>query len=285
MPIDPSKALGAKIAAADAAWTKDQVILYHLGIGAGVPATDPNELTYTYEGSLKVLPTFGVIPVFGAFMGGMAGVPGLDINPIMVLHGEQDLEVHKAIPVEAKVKNEGKVAALYDKGKGAVVILEVETKDEGGDTIWVNRFSIFARGEGGFGGDPGPKAGNLPPERAPDNVVESPTLPQQALLYRLSGDKNPLHCDPEFAKMGGFDKPILHGLCTYGVVCKAVVDRVLAGDCAKVARYQARFAGVVFPGETIVTSIWREGGKVLLQAKVKERDAPVLTNAAITLKN
>ncbi len=115
-------------------------------------------------------------------------------------------------------------------------------------------------------------------------MVESPTLPQQALLYRLSGDKNPLHCDPEFAKMGGFDKPILHGLCTYGMVCKAVVDTVLWGDTAKVARYQARFAGVVFPGETIVTSMWKEGGQVLLQAKVKERDTPALTNAAITLK-
>ena len=285
MPIDPSKALGAAIKAADAAWNKDQVILYHLGIGAGVPATDPNELTYTYEQNLKVLPSFGVIPVFGAFMGGMGGVPGLDINPIMVLHGEQDLEVHKAIPTEAKVTNRGKVAAIYDKGKGAVIILEVETRDQAGETIWVNRFSVFARGEGGFGGDPGPKAGNLPPERGPDHVKESPTLPQQALLYRLSGDKNPLHADPEFAKMGGFDRPILHGLCTYGVVCKAVVDTVLGGDTARVVRYQARFAGVVFPGETIVTSMWKERGQVLLQAKVKERDTLVLTNAAITLKS
>ena len=285
MPIDPSKALGAKIAAAGAEWNKDQVILYHLGVGAGVPATDPNELTYTYERDLKVLPSFGVVPVFGAFMGGMAGVPGLDINPIMVLHGEQDLEVHKAIPVEAKVTNEGKVVALYDKGKNAVVILAVETKDQGGDTIWVNRFTIFARGEGGFGGESGPKAGNVPPDRAPDHVKESPTLPQQALLYRLSGDKNPLHCDPEFAQLGGFDTPILHGLCTYGVVCKAVVDTVLGGDVSKVARYQARFAGVLYPGETIVTSMWKEGGQVLLQAESKERDTPVLTNAAVTLKS
>jgi len=285
MPIDPSKALGAAIPEAQTEWNKDQVILYHLGVGAGVPATDPNELTYTYEKDLKVLPSFGVIPVFSAFMGGMAGLPGLDINPIMVLHGEQDLEVHKAIPVEAKVTNQGKVVALYDKGKNAVVILEVVTKDQGGDTIWVNRFSIFARGEGGFGGESGPKAGNVPPDRAPDQVKESPTLPQQALLYRLSGDKNPLHCDPEFAQLGGFDTPILHGLCTYGVVCKAVVDTVLGGDVSKVTRYQARFAGVLFPGETIVTSMWKEGGQVLLQAKSKERDTPVLTNAAVTLKS
>ena len=115
-------------------------------------------------------------------------------------------------------------------------------------------------------------------------VVESPTLPQQALLYRLSGDKNPLHADPEFAKLGGFDVPILHGLCSFGIVCKAVVDAVLDGDVDRVARYQVRFAGVAFPGETIVTSAWKENGKVVIAAKSKERDAPVISNAAITLR-
>jgi acyl dehydratase len=125
--------------------------------------------------------------------------------------------------------------------------------------------------------------GNLPPEREPDQVVESPTLPQQALLYRLCGDKNPLHADPEFAKMGGFDTPILHGLCSFGAVCKAVVDKALDGDTTKVTRYQARFAGVVFPGETIVTSLWKEGDKILVNAKTKERDTPVITNSAITI--
>jgi acyl dehydratase len=115
-------------------------------------------------------------------------------------------------------------------------------------------------------------------------VVESPTLPQQALLYRLSGDKNPLHADPNMAALGGFDRPILHGLCSYGIVCKAAVDNALDGDVTKVGRYQARFSGVVFPGETIVTSIWREGNQLLLDAKTKERDSKVITNAAITIK-
>ena len=164
-------------------------------------------------------------------------------------------------------------------------VVETTTKDESGETLFVNRSSMFLRGEGGFGGDPGPKAGNLPPEREPDLVAESPTLPQQALIYRLCGDKNPLHADPEFAKLGGFDAPILHGLCSYGMVCKAVVDHALGGDTAKLARYQVRFAGVVFPGETIITSMWRENNSILIQATTKERGTPVITNAAITVRS
>ena len=155
-----------------------------------------------------------------------------------------------------------------------------------GDPIFTNRFTIFARGEGGFGGDPdSPPPGNTPPDREPDAVVESPTMSHQALIYRLSGDKNPLHADPDFAKLAGFETPILHGLCSFGIVCKAAVDRALGGDVAKVARYQARFAGVFFPGETMVTSIWREGGRLIVAAKSKERGTPVLSNAALTLRS
>ena len=285
MAIDPGKALGAAIAGGEASWDKDKVILYHLGIGAGVPQTDVRELAYTYEKNLRVIPSFGVIPVFSS-LGGIAAVPGLagEFNFMLLLHGEQDIEIRKPIPAEARVKSSGKVAGLYDKGKAALCILETETKDESGELLFVNRFSLFLRGAGGFGGDAGPKAGNAAPERKPDLVVESPTLPQQALLYRLSGDKNPLHADPEFAKMGGFDKPILHGLCSYGIVCKAAVDHALGGETEKVARYQARFAGVVFPGETIVTSLWKEDDRVLISATTKERGSPVITNAAITLR-
>ena len=284
MPVDPAKAVGCVLPESKGEWSQDDVILYHLGVGAGVPATDPNELTYTYEGNLKVLPSYGVIPVSGA-LGSMAGIPGVDINFAMVLHGEQDLEIRKTIPTQARVVHKSRVADIFDKGKAALIILEVETAEEGGETLFVNRFSIFARGEGGFGGEGGPKAGNPAPDRAPDYQAESTTMPQQALLYRLNGDKNPLHADPEFAKMGGFDTPILHGLCSYGVVCKAVVDTVFGGDTTKVGRYQARFAGVVFPGETIVTSMWKEGDKILVEAKTKERDTPVITNAAITIRD
>ena len=283
MPIDPGKALGFETGEGKYTYNRDQVILYHLGVGAGVPPTDPNELEYTYEKNLKVLPSFGVIPTFGA-MGGLGGVPGLSFNFAMLLHGEQDLEVHQPIPPEATITNRGKVAEIWDKGKAALVVLQVDTRDGAGKPLFTNRFSLFLRGEGGFGGEPGPKAGNVPPERKPDGIVERATLPQQALIYRLSGDKNPLHADPEFAKMGGFDRPIIHGLCSYGVVCKAIVDEVLGGDVTKVARYQARFAGVGYPGETYVVSYWKEGDKILIQAGSKERNAPIISNAAITLR-
>ncbi|HEV3354089.1 MAG TPA: MaoC/PaaZ C-terminal domain-containing protein [Acidimicrobiales bacterium] len=284
MPIEVEKVVGAVIPGAVAQWDEDAVILYHLGVGAGVPPTDPGELQYTYESSpLKVLPSFGVIPVF-QMLGGLVGLEGLTFNPMMLLHGEQDLVVHKPLPARAKVENTGRVSDVYDKGKGALVVVETETKDENGDLLCTNRFSAFIRGEGGFGGESGPAPGNEAPARDPDVVAESPTLPQQALLYRLSGDKNPLHVDPNMAALGGFDRPILHGLCSFGIVCKAAVDNALDGDVTKVGRYQARFSGVVFPGETIVTSMWREGDKVLLSATTKERGTPVITNAALTIK-
>lgn len=183
------------------------------------------------------------------------------------------------------MESEARVAGIYDKGKAALIVMDVDTKEKGGAPLFTNRFTIFARGEGGFGGESGPKPGNEAPEREPDAVVETATTPHQALLYRLSGDKNPLHCDPDFAKMGGFDTPILHGLCSFGIVCKAVVDTMLDGDVTKVAGYGARFAGVVFPGETIVTSMWKEDGKIIVSAKTRERGTPVISNAAVTLRS
>jgi acyl dehydratase len=284
MPIEPQKALAAKFAPSTSSYEIDHVILYHLGIGAGVPPTDANELEYTYEKNLKVLPSFGVVPVFSSMGASLFGVEGLKFNPAMLLHGEQDIEIHRPLPTQAKLENQVRIAGIYDKGKAALVVLEVKTS-EGGAPLFTNRFSLFLRGEGGFGGDAGPKAGNEAPARAADLTVETKTLPQQALLYRLSGDKNPLHADPSFAKMGGFDTPILHGLCSFGIVCKAAVDHALKGDVTKVARYQARFAGVFFPGETMVTSVWREGSQLLLASKSKERGTPVLSNAAITLRS
>lgn len=281
MPIDLDRALGATLPSDSFQWDPDRVILYHLGVGAGSDPTDPAELRYVYEGDLQVLPSFGTIPPFGAMMN-VGTVPGLEFNVAMLLHGEQSLVLHRPIPTAASAINEGRITAIHDKGKAAVVVVEIETRDaQTGEALFTNTSSLFLRGEGGFGGDPGPPTVARRPDRVADVVVETATLPQQALLYRLSGDKNPLHADPTFAAMGGFDRPILHGLCSYGVVCKAVVDEVLKGDVEAVRSYSARFAGVVFPGETVVTSVWEEDGDLVVEATTKERGAPVLSHGSI----
>ncbi len=281
MPIDIEAALGSELPSCRFSWDEDRVILYHLGLGAGSPPTDPGELSYTYEGDLSVLPSFGTIAAYSS-MGTIASARGVDINWALLLHGEQDLEIRQPIPRSGEVTSQPRIAHIYDKGRAALVVVEVTSTDQKtGEVLFINRSSLFIRGEGGWGGSPGPKASNQSPSREPDHTIRSPTLPQQALLYRLSGDKNPLHADPAFAALGGFDRPILHGLCTYGVVCKAAVDTVLGGDPARARRYRARFAGVVFPGETVTTHMWEEGDKVLLEAVVEDRNAIVLSNAAL----
>jgi len=277
--IDLNKALGAELKPATYEYGVDQVILYHLGLGAGTPPTDAQELRYVYEKNLVVLPAYGALLPMPLVLD-MVDVEGLGVDLTKLLHGEQDITIHRRIPVAATITTKGRIAEIWDKGKAALVVLESETSDAEGP-ILTARTSAFLRGSGGFGGERGPVTGAPAPDRAPDHVLRSPTLPQQALIYRLSGDKNPLHADPEFAALGGFDRPILHGLCTYGVVCKAVVDGVLGGDVTRVGRYMSRFAGSVFPGETIITSVWDEGDRLLLSAATEERQNAVLSNAFI----
>jgi len=261
-------------------WDHNAVILYHLGIGAGAPATDPGELEYCYEAGLKVLPSYASIPAFASMIG-LGAVEGLDFNMALLLHGEQQTTLRRPVPTSGSVVNRGSVVDIFDKGKGALIIIEIISSAPDGQELFRNRASIFLRGEGGFGGDSGPPPVHPAPDRQPDAVVESKTLEQQALLYRLNGDLNPLHVDPAFAAMGGFDRPILHGLCSYGIVCKAAVDAMLDGDVTAVASYGARFAGAVLPGDTIVTRMWDEGDRILLSAMTKERGTPVITNAAL----
>ena len=157
-----------------------------------------------------------------------------------------------------------------------------DAPDGRGELLTTNTFGVFVRGEGGFGGERGPRLVNEPPQRAPDLVVDTPTLPQQALLHRLNGDDNPLHVDPMFAKMAGFDRPILHGLCSYGIALKNVVDGLLDGDPSRVARYQCRFSGIVYPGQTLQTRVWQVDQRYVLQMTNLDRDAaPVITSAAV----
>lgn len=285
MPIDADKAVGAELDGARFTWTEDDLILYNLGIGAGNPPDDPSELKYAYEAHLVAAPSFGTIPPFSMMMS-VGLVDGIDVDLARVLHGDQKLTLHRSIPTSGSVTQTGRVVEVFDKGRGALIVVEVvSTLEKTGEPLFTNRSGIYVRGEGGFGGDPGPKSRDDIPDRDPDVVVEAPTLPQQALLYRMSsGDKNPLHADPGFAALAGFERPILHGLCTYGVVLKAVIGSILDGDPGRVAEYEARFTGHVFPGETLVTSIWDEVGRYLLATTTKERGKPVLANAYVVPK-
>ncbi|HEX6300631.1 MAG TPA: MaoC/PaaZ C-terminal domain-containing protein [Acidimicrobiia bacterium] len=286
MPIDVERAVGAALEPRDYSWSDDDIILYALGVGAGNPPTSPDELKYVYEGDLRVVPAFGTIPPFDMMMS-VGTVGGLDIDLVKILHGDQTLTVHSPIPTSGTVTQVGRIIDIYDKGRGALIVLEVvSTSAETGQPLFTNRSGIYVRDEGGFGGDSGPSATNLAPDREPDHVVESPTLPQQALLYRMaSGDKNPLHADPGFASFAGFERPILHGLCTFGIVNKAVVESALGGEPERMESYTARFVGHVFPGETLVTRVWEEDDRYLIAAATKQRGTTVLANAAITIRD
>ncbi|KAG5652323.1 hypothetical protein H0H81_005391 [Sphagnurus paluster] len=283
-PEDSQLVADAKKARADPveySYTERDVILYNLGVGATA-----KELQWVFEGDdeFGVLPTFGVVPQFAASSGlSLDWLP--NFNPAKLLHGEQYLSIKAPIPTSGELVNEVRLMEVLDKGKAAAVTTIVETRDKrSGKVIFENQSTVFIRGAGGFGGkrtgnDRGAaSAANAPPKRSPDAVMEEKTSPSQAALYRLSGDSNPLHILPEFAAIGGFDQPILHGLCSMGIAAKHVLKTF-----GRYSDIKVRFAGVVYPGETIVTEMWKEGGKVIFSAKVKERGTTVLAAAAATL--
>jgi acyl dehydratase len=266
--------VGLDLPATQFSYEERDTMLYALGVGA-------KELDFIFERGLKALPTFAVIPAFPALMGLSSAV---EINPVMILHGEQGFRIQKMISPSGTLTTSGKITGVYDKGKGALVTIETTTKDAGGDVVFTNTSGIFVRGAGGFGGERGPEAGNAAPDRAPDKTVEMPTLDIQAAIYRLSGDRNPLHIDPAFAKMAGFDRPILHGLCTFGHVGRAVLAEYCGNDPARFVSMSVRFSGVVYPGDTIITDMWDEGkGKILVQARTQEGRVAI-SNALVEVK-
>ena len=255
MPINPD-ALGATSDPVDASWTSKDALLYAVGVGAGT-----NELAYTTENThgvdQQVLPTFAVVLGWGR--GGMMGKLGT-FNPALLVHGRQSITLDRPIPVEGRATLTSQVVGIYDKGKAAVVVTETRAVLADGEPLFTTRSSAFLRGEGGWGGDRGPSgAVNVPPERAPDHQVTYQTSPDQALVYRLSGDRNPLHSDPSFAAMGGFDRPILHGLCTYGFTGRALLHSVAGSDAARFLHMEGRFSAPVFPGDSLTVSIWETG--------------------------
>jgi acyl dehydratase len=247
-------------------WNDNDTMLYALAVGC-----NPEEhLDFVYEGKgPKVLPTYGVIP-------GMSCLGGLnesvEINLMMVLHGEQSIEMYRPIPARANnAVAQGSVRDVFDKGKAAVISVDCEISDDDGPILKTNS-SIFVRDAGGFGGERGPSTAgvNAPPEREPDHVVEYQTLPQQGALYRLTGDRVPLHIDPEFASMAGYDKPFMHGLCTYGFVCRAIMEAFCDNEPENFVSLSGRFADQVWFGDTIVTKLWKTApGEAIVQAETQ----------------
>ena len=262
MPIDVDVALAAEPQPVEFSWNSSDVQLYNLALGAGSDPMDPGELRYLTDGAPQVLPTFSsVASSFHMTEPPRVSFPGIDIELSRVLHASEAVVVPAALPPSGSARAVTRITDIWDKGKAAVILNETTVTDPAGVVLWTTKRSIFARGEGGFGGERGPSTSAAVPDRAPDGEIDIPVLPQQALLYRMCGDRNPLHSDPGFASAAGFPRPILHGLCTYGMTCKALVDTLLDGDASAVGSYGARFAGVVFPGETIRASVWRDGDR------------------------
>jgi acyl dehydratase len=256
MPINPD-AVGSKGEPSEKSWTSKDSLLYALGVGCGT-----QDLQFTTENTSGVdqraLPTMAVVLGMGGG-GGMANIG--TFNPAMLVHGEQGVELLDELPVQGKVSTVSEITGIWDKGKGAVVQTTSESTDvASGKPLFRTTSSIFIRGEGGWGGDRGPSGPAEPvPSTPADEKVTYTTREDQALIYRLSGDRNPLHSDPKFAEMGGFPKPILHGLCTYGFTGRALLSSLCDNDPARFTSMAGRFSSPVFPGESLTVEIWRTG--------------------------
>ncbi|MBL9107402.1 MAG: SDR family NAD(P)-dependent oxidoreductase [Myxococcales bacterium] len=286
--IDVDQALGYEFPKLSTSYDERDLALYALGVGAAADPLDDNDLRLVYEMHGKgfvALPTYAVIPaltgVMKAFREGHVA-PGLNYGLDRLLHGEQYTELRRPLPPHAKLSHRTWVKDIFDKGKNAFVVFAIETSDESGEVLAYNELGSVIRGAGGWGGDRGPASDiNTPPDRAPDFVRSEKIGDNQALLYRLSGDWNPLHVDPNFASAFGFSRPILHGLCTYGYAVRHVL-RALDIDPRKFKSVKVRFADSVFPGETLVTEIWKESDtRAVLRCRVQERDKLVLSHAAV----
>lgn len=270
MPINP-KAVGAVGTPVKRKWTSKDALLYAVGVGAGT-----DELQFTTENTRdlpqKVLPTFAVI------IGG-GGVPMGEIgsfNPALMVHGEQSIELFGEIPPDGEIESVGKITGIYDKGSAAVVEFEsTSTNTATGKPLLKTSMSMFCRGEGGWGGDRGPTEKLQFPDRPADHTVTYKTREDQALIYRLSGDRNPLHSDPSFAAMGGFDRPILHGLCSWGFTGRALLHSLCGGDPSRFKSMKSRFSKPVLPGDTLTVSMWVDGHSALFRTTNQNQEVVI----------
>lgn len=287
MPIDPDVAIGAEVSTLEFSWTSSDVLLYHLGVGAGSRPGDnlsQDALRWTLDTDpLQVLPSFAVVvPTFHATDPPSLELPGCDINLAQVVHGAQEVRVDGPLSTSGSARLTTRITDVWDKGKAAVIWQEGIATGPDDTELWRVRSSIFVRDEGGWGGKRGESTAVVVPDRRPDASTTYTVTPQQALLYRLCGDRNPLHADPAFAKAAGFPAPILHGLCTYGIVLREVIDLMLGGDAAAVGGFAARFAGVVYPGEALTVSAWDEPDGIVVTTTVGEDARPALSDCLVT---
>ncbi|HRI67476.1 MAG TPA: SDR family NAD(P)-dependent oxidoreductase [Polyangium sp.] len=289
--IDVDQALGYQFPDVRTNYEERDLAIYGLSVGAAENPLDDTDLRHTYEmhgQGFVPLPTYGVVPGLRAVLdlarqGKTA--PGMNYGLDRLLHGEQYMELTRPLPPSAKLTNKARIKDIFDKGKNALVVTEVKSYDENGELLVINESTAVIRGAGGWGGERGPSSDvNTPPERAADATIEQKIPENQALLYRLNGDWNPLHADPAFASAFGFAKPILHGLCTFGYAARHVIRSFANGDARKFKSIKARFADSVFPGETVITEMWKESDtRIVFRCKIKERDKVVISNAAIEL--
>ncbi len=282
MAINYDKVMGLESADERFAYTDRETMLYAIGVGMGRDPMNEKELDYVFENNLKTIPTMATTVAFGA---GRIGETG--INFMMMVHGEQRLTMHQPLPAAAEIAASSRITGCYDKGEGKGALITSETDihlAKSGDKLCTLGATIFARGDGGFGGQSqGAPQPHKIPDRDKDDQVEVATRDDQAILYRLSGDRNPLHISPEFAKGAGFDRPILHGLCSYGTAARGILTKVCDYDHTKIKQFDVRFSAPVFPGETLVLDIWKDGAEVSFQARVKERDVMALSNGLCVL--
>lgn len=279
MAID-AKSLGYEASPIEFSYTWRDTVVYALGVGASADT----ELDYLYEGrGPKVLPTFCTIPTFAAFD---ALVDRIGCDRQGMVHHSQQMDLFKPLRPNAKLRVMGKVAGLYDLKRLAMSVFSIDAFDEDGDLIIRGEVTLVLRNDGGFGGERPPKTARVhPPDREPDFEVRNQVGPTQALLYRLSGDYNPLHADPDFAARVGFDTPILHGLCTYGFAGRAVVAEACGGDPDKLATLRGQFSNPVFPGDTLIIRGWNEGERLILSVTTAQKpEKPCLSNAYAVLR-
>ena len=279
MPIVYEKLLALDIPEVDDAYTEKDAMLYALGLGLGQDPMNENELAFVYEKNLKALPTFALVLGYAPYW---LRNPQSGVTWTKVVHGEQAFELHKPLAPKGHVVGKNRIVEVIDKGegKGALVYSERTVTDKASGALLATlKQTTFCRADGGFGGPPRESPPVHPiPERTPDLVCDLGTRPEQAIIYRLSADRNPLHIDPDVAKAAGFPRPILHGLGTFGVVGHALLKSVCGYDPTRVRSFAGRFSAPVFPGETIRTEFWRDSDVVSFRASVPDRNVIVMNN-------